>query len=64
MLQIKVYKVPQFMSKNINVITVNNIPICTVRGKKNLSKIMSKLNGYDVTIEDGRINKIVNTLIN
>lgn len=63
-MQIKVYKVPQFMSKNTNVITVNNIPICVVKGKKNLSKIISKLNGYDITISDGRINKIINTLIN
>ena len=35
MSEIKVYKVPQYMSKNVNVICVDGVPVCTVRGNKN-----------------------------
>ena len=46
------------MSKKVNVICIDGVPVCTARGNKITSKIVSKLSGYDVEIKDGRINKI------
>lgn len=62
-MEINVYRVPQLMSKRINVITVDGIPFCTVRGKKSTSDIVAKLSGYDVSICDGRIDKMVQQII-
>ena len=59
MSEIKIYRVPQYMSKRVNVICVDGIPVCTVRGKKTTSDIVTKLSGYDVEINDGRISKII-----
>ncbi len=59
MSEIKVYRVPQYMSKQVNVICVDGIPVCTARGKKTTSDIVAKLSGYDVEIKDGRINKLI-----
>ena len=64
MRDIKVYRVPQLMSKRINVICVDGIPFCTVRGKKSTSDIVAKLSGYDVDIIDGRIDKSAEQLLN
>lgn len=57
MRDIKVYRVPQFMSKRVNVICVYGIPFCTARGKKTTSEIIAKLSGYDVNVCDGRIER-------
>ena len=62
MSDVKIYRVPQFMSKRVNVICVDGVPVCTVRGKKSTSDIIAKLSGYDVNICDGRINKISNRI--
>lgn len=62
MRDIKVYRVPQFMSKRVNVICVDGIPFCTVRGEKTTSDIIAKLSGYDVNICDGRIDKLAEQL--
>ena len=59
MSEIKVYKVPQYMSKNVNVICVDGVPVCTVRGNKITSDIVAKLSGYDIEIKDGKINRLV-----
>ena len=59
MSEIKVYRVPQYMSKRVNVICVDGIPVCTARGKKTTSDIVAKLSGYDVGIKDGRISKLI-----
>ena len=64
MRDIKVYRVPQLMSKRINVICVDGIPFCTARGKKSTSDIVAKLSGYDVDIIDGRIDKLAEQLLN
>lgn len=58
MSEIKVYRVPQYMSKRVNVICVDGVPVCTVRGKKTTGDIIAKLSGYDVEIKDGRIDKL------
>ena len=58
MSDIKVYKVPQYMSKKVNVICVDGIPVCTARGSETISDIVAKLSGYDIDIKDGRINKL------
>lgn len=58
MTKITIHRVPQYMSKNVNVICVNEIPVCTARGRKNTNNIVAKLCGYDVEIKDGRINKL------
>lgn len=62
MSELKVYKVPQFMSKSVNVICVDGIPVCTARGKKTTSDIITRLSGYDVAITDGRIRKIADQI--
>ena len=59
MSDIKVYKVPQYMSKKVNVICVDGVPVCTARGNKTTSDIIAKLNGYDIEIKDGRIDQLV-----
>lgn len=63
MSEIKVYRVPQYMSKRVNVICVGGIPVCTARGKKTTSDIVAKLSGYDVEIGDGRINKLIEKVL-
>lgn len=60
---IKVYRVPQFMSKRVNVICVDGIPFCTARGRKTTSDIIAKLSGYDVDINDGKIKKKLDSII-
>ena len=59
MSDIKVYKVPQYMSKKVNVICVDSVPVCTARGNKTTSDIIARLNGYDIEIKDGRIDQLV-----
>lgn len=56
--KVTVFRVPQYMSKHVNVICVNGIPVCTARGKRTTSEIVSKLMGYEVEVSDGRINKL------
>lgn len=51
------------MSKKINVICVDGVPICTVRGKKSTSEVIAKLSGCENSISDGRINKVVEELL-
>lgn len=58
MSEVTVYRVPQYMSKKVNVICVDGIPVCTARGSKTTSDIVAKLSGYDIDIKDGRINKL------
>lgn len=58
-MNITTYRVPQLMSKRITVICVDGIPICAVRGKKSCSDIIAKLQGYEVTVIDGRIDKLI-----
>ena len=47
------------MSKKVNVICVDGVPVCTVRGNKITSDIVAKLSGYDIEIKDGRIDQLV-----
>lgn len=56
---ITTYRVPQLMSKRITVLCVDGRPICTVRGKEALAKMITRLNGYDVSCGDGRIDKVI-----
>lgn len=56
-MDIKTYRVPQYSSRPVTVIVVNGEPLCTVRGNKSISNIIAKLNGYDIDIHDGRIEK-------
>jgi len=59
---IKIIKVKQYSSKYVNVILVNNIPICTVRGNKSTSNIIAFLQSYETDIKDGKIKKILELL--
>lgn len=57
--KVKIYRVPQYLSKRVNVICVDGIPVCTARGKKITDRIVASLSGYDVDdINDGRISKL------
>ena len=58
MTKITIHRVPQYMSKNVNVICVDGITVCTSRGNKTISNIVARLSVYDVEIKDGRINKL------
>jgi len=50
MCKITVHRVPQYMSKNVNIICVDGIPVCTARGNETTSKIVAKLSGYNAEI--------------
>lgn len=56
---VEVIRVPQYMSKKVNVIMVNGKPLCTCRGNYTTQTILAKLQGYDVDIKDGRIAKLI-----
>ncbi len=56
---VEVIRVPQYMSKKVNVIIVNGKPLCTCRGIYTTQTILAKLQGYDVHIKDGRIEKLI-----
>ncbi len=58
-MDIKVYRVPQFSARRVNVICVNGIPLCTTVGQKSTNAIITKLNGYDIDIIDGRIDRLI-----
>lgn len=58
-MKIEVIKVPQYMSKKVNVIMVDGKPLCTCRGNYTTQTIIAKLQGYDVDIKDGRIVKLI-----
>ena len=58
-MEIKIVRVPQFMSKKVNVIVVDGKPLCTCRGDRTTQSIIARLQGYDVEIKDGRILKLI-----
>lgn len=58
-MEIKVVRVPQFMSKKVNIIMVDGKPLCTCRGNFTTQSIIARLQGYDVEIKDGRILKLI-----
>lgn len=60
---IQVVRVPQYMSKKVNIIMVNGKPLCTCRGNRITQSILAKLQGYGTDIKDGRIDRIINTVI-
>lgn len=57
-MDIEVVKVPQYSSKNVNVIMVNGKPFCTCRGKENTGKIIALLQGYNIELSDKRIERM------
>lgn len=61
-MNIKVIRIPQYMSKKVNVIIVDGQPLCTCRGNYTTQLIIAKLQGYDVDVKDGRINKLIMSL--
>lgn len=61
-MDIKVIRIPQYMSKKVNVIIVNGQPLCTCRGNYTTQLIIAKLQGYDVDVKDERINKLIMSL--
>lgn len=56
---VEVIRVPQYMSKKVNVIIVDGKPLCTCRGNYSTQTILAKLQGYDVDIKDRRIVKLI-----
>lgn len=60
---VEVIRVPQYMSKKVNVIIVDGKPLCTCRGNYTTQTILAKLQGYDVDIKDGRIVKRIERVI-
>lgn len=57
-MKIEVIRVPQYMSKKVNVIMVDGIPICTCRGERTTNNILAILQGYTVELDDKRIERI------
>ena len=56
-MNIQTYRVKQYNSKPTTIICVDGEPIVSVRGKKEISKIVSYLSGYDVVISDGFVKR-------
>lgn len=61
-MKIQVVKVPQYSAKSVYIIMVDDKPFCTCRGAKTVSNIVSRLNGYDVHLDDGRIEKLISNI--
>lgn len=57
-MDIEIVKVPQYMSKNVNVIMVDGKPFCTCRGKETTSKVIARLQGYKMDLSDKRIERM------
>lgn len=57
-MNIEIVKVPQYMSKNVNVIMVDGKPFCTCRGKETTSKVIARLQGYKMDLSDKRIERM------
>ena len=55
--KIDIIKVKQYSSKYTNIILVDNIPVCSVRGKKSTSNIIAFIQGYDVELQDKKLQK-------
>lgn len=62
-MKIETYRVKQYNSTYKTVVMVDGIPVCIVRGQNTLSKIISFLSGYNVKINDGKIEKILKKTI-
>ena len=60
---IETYRVKQYSSKPVTVVIVDKKPICTVRGKQTLSKIISRLSGYDIPLSDKKIEREIDKLL-
>lgn len=59
-MQITTKRIKQYNSTNKTVIMVDKEPICLVDGcGKTVSNIVAYLNGYDVSISDGKIKRIL-----
>jgi len=56
-MNVTVERVPQYMSKNVNVIMVDDKPFCTCRGKKTTGEVIARLQGCDVELTDKRIER-------
>lgn len=63
-MKIDVKRVKSYNSTYKHVVMVSDEPICIVDSSKISSDIVSYLNGYDVVISDGRINKMLDKLMN
>lgn len=59
MTSIQVFRVPQYMSKRVNVIMVDGKPFCTCRGKRTTANVIAKLQGYNIELTDKRIERMV-----
>lgn len=60
--KINVYRVPQYSAKRVNVICVDDVPVCTCRGKLTTSKIIARLSGQDSQLNDERLAKIIDSI--
>ena len=62
-MKIDIIRIPQYSSKKVNLIIVDGQPLCTCRGNFATQTIMAKLQGYDVKMNDGRIEKMIEKLL-
>ena len=62
MVEISVTRVKQYSSKPVNVISVDGKPVCTCRGKESTSKIVARLQGYDIPLGDIKFQKYIDGL--
>lgn len=59
-MNITTYRIKQYNSTYKTVICIDDKPVCIVKGVgKTVSNIIAYLNGYDDTISDGRIKKLL-----
>ena len=62
-MKIETYTVKQYSSKTVTVICVDGKPFCTARGSRTISNIIARLNGYNVELRDGRMQKHIDDYI-
>ena len=50
-------RVKQYNSTYKTVIAIDGVPVCITRSNKRASDIVSYLSGYEVEINDGKLNR-------
>lgn len=62
-MNITTYRVKQYSSRNVTVICVDGKPFCTARGELAIAKIIQRLNGFDVTLSDMKVQNEIDKFL-
>ncbi|WP_041555030.1 hypothetical protein [Carnobacterium maltaromaticum] len=61
-MKLTVHRVKQYNSTYKHVISLNGQPICISKSGKRASDIIAYLQGYDIVINDGKLQKQLNKI--